>query len=172
MITAEQVTFSVHARRRLKEHFNITNMGSAQEWVATKLERAKYLGITVDTKGNEARMYGGRGVVILLDLSNDHVVTVHPPEKHTAIAFLHASFDEMRRTVEATVLNNEKYIEKLHEEVAQLTAELKRTRSKAKKMAYQARINAVQMRIDELPAESFELKRRFTKAAKGVAAYV
>ncbi|MDK1004060.1 hypothetical protein [Bacillus subtilis] len=172
MITAEQVTFSVHARQRLKEHFNVTNLYAARKWIATKLKRAKYLGITVDTKGNEARMFGGRGAVILLDLNSDHVVTVHPPEKHTAIAFLRASFDEMRKTVEAAVQNNESYAAELHEEIAQLMAELKRTRSKAKKMAYQARINAVQMRIDELPAESFELKRKLTKAAKGVAAYV
>ncbi|MEK3813093.1 hypothetical protein [Bacillus sp. FSL R7-0685] len=172
MITAEQVTFSYHARQRLKKHFNITDQVSAREWIATKLERAKYLGITVDTRGNEARMYGGSGAVILLDLYNDHVVTVHPPEKYTAIEFLHASFNEMRRNVEAAVLNNEKYIGKLHEEIAQLTAELQQTRSKAKKMAYQARINAVQMRIDELPTESFELKRKLTKAAKGVSAYV
>nr|MDH3082623.1 hypothetical protein [Bacillus subtilis] len=117
-------------------------------------------------------MFGGRGAVILLDLNSDHVVTVHPPEKPTAIAFLHASFDEMRKTVEAAVHHNESYAAELHEEIARLTAELKRTRSKAKKMAYQARINAVQMRIDELPTESFELKRKLTKAAKGVAAYV
>ncbi|WP_050436826.1 hypothetical protein [Bacillus velezensis] len=78
----------------------------------------------------------------------------------------------MKQSVEAAVQNNENYAAELHEEIAHLTAELKRTRSKAKKMAYQARINAVQMRIDELPAESFELKRRLAKAAKGVAAYV
>lgn len=172
MITADQVTFSHHARKRLTEHFNVTNLYAARKWVANKLKRAKYLGITVDTNGKEARMYGGRGAVILFAIDSDHVMTVHPPEKHTAIAFLHASFDAMKQSVEATVLNNDNYAVELNEEIAYLTAELQRTRSKAKKMAYQARINAVQMRIDELPAESFELKRKLTKAAKGVAAYV
>ncbi len=105
-------------------------------------------------------------------LTSDYVLTVHPPEKNTAIRFINEAYDTMKQSVEAAVQNNENYAAELHEEIAHLTAELKRTRSKAKKMAYQARINAVQMRIDELPAESFELKRRLTKAAKGVAAYV
>lgn len=172
MITAGQVKFSHHARKRLKERYNITNLHVARNWIAQKLQHAKYLGITVDSNGKEARMYGGKGVVILFALNSDYVLTVHPPEKNTAIRFIKEAYDTMKQSVEAAVQNNENYAAELYEEIAHLTAELKRTRSKAKKMAYQARINAVQMRIDELPAESFELKRRLTKAAKGVAAYV
>lgn len=172
MITAEQVTFSHHARKRLKERYNITNLHVARNWIAQKLQHAKYLGISVDANGNEARMYGGKGVVIHLALNNNFVITVYTPDNYFAQKFINEAYDAMKQSVEAAVQNNDNYTVELHEEIAYLTAELKRTRSKTKKMAYQARINAVQMRIDELPTESFELKRKLTKAAKGVAAYV
>ncbi|MED4787547.1 hypothetical protein P9429_11695 [Bacillus atrophaeus] len=117
-------------------------------------------------------MYGGKGVVIHLALNNNFVITVYTPDNYFAQKFINEAYDAMKQSVEAAVQNNDNYTVELHEEIAYLTAELKRTRSKTKKMAYQARINAVQMRIDELPTESFELKRKLTKAAKGVAAYV
>ncbi|WP_224988382.1 hypothetical protein [Bacillus amyloliquefaciens] len=172
MIAAEQVTFSVHARKRLRERCNITNLHVARNWIAQKLQHAKYLGVSVDANGNEARMYGGKGVVIHLDLNDNFVITVYTPDNRFAQKFITEAYETMKQGVETAVKNNENYAVELYEEIEYLRAEYKRSHSAAKRMAYQARINAVQMRIDELPDESFELKRKLTKAAKGVASYV
>ena len=48
------------------------------------MEHAKYLGITVDESGKEARMYASKGVVIHFAIDTNVVITVYK-EKTTPV---------------------------------------------------------------------------------------
>ncbi|MGB9945312.1 hypothetical protein ACO0DA_20220 [Bacillus subtilis] len=161
-----------HAHKRLQSRFGIKNHRAAYVWVADHLKDAEYLGIHVDENGREARMYGGKGIVIHIGVNDNNVITVYKARKHLGANLIKEAFATLKENVQAALKSNENLREELNEEIEYFRAEYKRTRSAAKRMAYQARINALQMRLDELPTESLDLKRDLYKAAEGVAAYV
>lgn len=78
-------------------------------------------------------------------------------------------FESTERKVER---RNTLYKAELEVEIAELNLRLLRARSESKKMALKARIQAIQLRIDELDNEIIEVKRKKSIIAKGVAAYV
>ncbi|PJI12373.1 hypothetical protein CTV96_09500 [Bacillus altitudinis] len=170
-----EITITHHAKQRLKTRFGIDNQHVACNWIAQKMEHAKYLGITVDESGKEARMYASKGVVIHFAVDTNVVITVYKEKDNAgsiAKRLLIDAYNIVQQNATETISQYESFSAELDEELRWLDEELKRTRSKAKRIALQARINAVQMRIDELPTESLEIKRKVTRYARGVAAYV
>ncbi|MEK5308363.1 hypothetical protein [Bacillus sp. FSL M8-0326] len=169
-----EITITHHAKKRFRERFGIDNHFAARNWIAQKMEHAKYLGITVDESGKEARMYASKGVVIHFAIDTNVVITVYKEKDSagsTAKRLLIDAYHIVQKNASEAISQYESFSAELDEELRWLGEEIKRTRSKAKRMALQARINAVQMRVDELPAESLEIKRQVTRYARGVAAY-
>ncbi|WP_303985866.1 hypothetical protein [Niallia circulans] len=169
-----EITITHHAKKRFRERFGIDNHFAARNWIAQKMEHAKYLGITVDESGKEARMYASKGVVIHFAIDTNVVITVYKEKDSagsTAKRLLIDAYHIVQKNASEAISQFESFSAELDEELRWLGEEIKRTRSKAKRMALQARINAVQMRVDELPDESLEIKRQVTRYARGVAAY-
>ncbi|MFW0909676.1 hypothetical protein [Bacillus altitudinis] len=170
-----EITITHHAKKRFRERFGIDNQYAARNWIAQKMEHAQYLGITVDESGKEARMYASKGVVIHFAVDTNVVITVYKEKDNAgsiAKRLLIDAYEVIKKNATETIRQYESFSAELDEELRWLDEELKRTRSKAKRMALQARINAVQMRVNELPTESLEIKRKVTRYARGVAAYV
>lgn len=170
-----EITITHHAKKRLRERFGIDNHYAARNWIAQKMEHAQDLGITVDESGKEARMYASKGVVIHFAVDTNVVITVYKEKDNAgsiAKRLLIDAYNIVQQNASEAINKTETFSGELDEELRWLADELKCTRSKAKRMALQARINAVQMRVDELPAESLEIKRKVTRYARGVAAYV
>ncbi|WP_035389580.1 hypothetical protein [Bacillus sp. UNC125MFCrub1.1] len=170
-----EITITHHAKKRFRERFGIDNQHVACNWIAQKMEHARYLGITVDESGKEARMYASKGVVFHFAVDSNVVITVYKEKDNAGSKAKHLLIDAyniVQKNATETISQYESFSAELDEEIRWLDEELKRTRSKAKRMALQARINAVQMRFNELPTESLEIKRKVTRYARGVAAYV
>ncbi|MBQ4817625.1 hypothetical protein IHP72_15325 [Bacillus pumilus] len=169
-----EITITHHAKKRFRERFGIDNHYAARNWIAQKMEHARYLGITVDRSGREARTYASNGVIIHFELDSNAVITVYKGTAGHDSATKRLIFDAyeiIKNDADESLRRTESFAAELDEELRWLAEELKRTRSKAKRMALHARINAVQMRVDELPAESLEIKRKVTRYARGVSAY-
>lgn len=169
-----EITITRHAKKRFRERFGIDNQHVACNWTAQKMSHARYLGITVDKYGKEARMYASKGVVIHFAVDTNVVITVYKGERcveSTAKCLLTEAYNIVQKNANEVLRRTESFSAELEEELRWLDEEIKRTRSKSKRMALQARINAVQMRVDELPTESLEIKRQITRYARGVAAY-
>jgi hypothetical protein len=171
---------SNHALQRLEQRFFAPNSTKqAEDWVVAKLKHAKFLGIQIDERGNPGRFFVAKGVTLVLDQDVDHVVTIMSPSNahkgryHKKVTDLVlAEFAKSERKLTRDSRRNEVITAELELEKAQLGVMLVRAKSEARKMALQARINAVQMRIDELPGERFEIKRELARYAQGVTAYV
>ena len=115
----------------------------------------------------------------MLAIDVDVVKTVIPPNKsyinrirRKVTNFITEEITKMSQQITEEVARIDKFRDELEEEIAHLEDRLSRARSLPTKLALQSRINAVRMRIDELPAESHELRRELTRTARGVAAYV
>ncbi|WP_261383702.1 hypothetical protein [Bacillus licheniformis] len=124
-------------------------------------------------------MYSHRGATFMLAIDVDVVKTVIPPNKsyinrirRKVTNFITEEITKMSQQITEEVARIDKFRDELEEEIAHLEDRLSRARSLSTKLALQARINAVRMRIDELPAESHEIRRELTRTARGVAAYV
>ncbi|WP_353854755.1 hypothetical protein [Bacillus sp. Bos-x628] len=170
-----EITITHHAKQRLRVRFGINNHHVACNWISQKMEHARYLGITVDKDGKEARMYASKGVVIHFATDTNSVLTVYKEKGVSETAnrrLLIDAYEVVKKDAERVISHYDTFSAELVEELRWLNEEIKRTRSRAKRLALQARINAVQMRVDELPTEALEIKRQVTRYAKGVAAYV
>ncbi|MEC0718993.1 hypothetical protein P8882_01730 [Bacillus haynesii] len=173
-----KATLSHHAKINIKKRFNIGNQ-TPEAWASQMLSKAIYCGIGPDDNGEDARIYSYRRATFMLAVDADVVKTVIPPNKSSinrfrrkVTKFITEEFAKMSEQITQEVVRIDKFREELEEEIAHLEDRLSRARSLSTKLALQARINAVRMRIDELPAESHELRREITRTARGVAAYV
>jgi len=173
-----KATLSHHAKINITKRFKIGNR-TPEAWASWMLSKAVYCGIGPDDNGEDARMYSHRGATFMLAVDKDVVKTVIPPSKscvnrfrRKVTKFITEEFAKMSEQITQEVVRIDKFREELEEEIAHLEDRLSRARSLSTKLALQARINAVRMRIDELPAESHELRREITRTARGVAAYV
>lgn len=173
-----KVTLSHHAKKRITKRFKIGNQ-TPEAWASQMLSNAIYCGIGPDNNGKDARMYSHRGATFMLAVDADVVKTVIPPNKsyinrirRKVTNFITEEITKMSQQITEEVARIDKFRDELEEEIAHLEDRLSRARSLPTKLALQSRINAVRMRIDELPAESHELRRELTRTARGVAAYV
>ena len=173
-----KVTLSHHAKKRITKRFKIGKQ-TPESWASWMLSKAVYCGIGPDDNGEDARMYSHRGATFMLAVDKDVVKTVIPPNKsyinrirRKVTNFIAEEITKMSQQITEEVARIDKFRDELEEEIVHLEGRLSRARSFPTKLALQSRINAVRMRIDELPTESHELRRELTRTARGVAAYV
>lgn len=173
-----KATLSHHAKLNITKRFKIGKQ-TPEAWASWMLSKAIYCGIGPDDNGEDARMYSHRGATFMLAIDADVVKTVIPPNKgcinrirRKVTNFITEEIAKMSQQITEEVAMIDKFRDELEEEIVHLEGRLSRTRSLPTKLALQARINAVRMRMDELPAESHEIRRELTRTARGVAAYV
>ncbi|MCD2370925.1 hypothetical protein LQ247_20135 [Bacillus sp. BS3(2021)] len=173
-----KATLSHHAKLNITKRFKIGKQ-TPEAWASWMLSKAVYCGIGPDDNGEDARMYSHRGATFMLAVDKDVVKTVIPPNKsyinrirRKVTNFIAEEITKMSQQITEEVARIDKFRDELEEEIVHLEGRLSRARSLPTKLALQSRINAVRMRIDELPAESHEIRRELTRTARGVAAYV
>ncbi|MED4309215.1 hypothetical protein P9256_02200 [Bacillus paralicheniformis] len=171
-------TLSHHAKINITKRFKIGKQ-TPEAWASWMLSKAIYCGIGPDDNGEDARMYSHRGATFMLAVDADVVKTVIPPNKgcinrirRKVTNFITEEITKMSQQITEEVARIDSFRDELEEEIAYLEDRLSRAQSLPTKLALQSRINAVRMRIDELPAESHEIRRELTRTARGVAAYV
>ncbi|WP_271750096.1 hypothetical protein [Bacillus paralicheniformis] len=171
-------TLSHHAKINITKRFKIGKQ-TPEAWASWMLSKAIYCGIGPDDNGEDARMYSHRGATFMLAVDADVVKTVIPPNKgcinrirRKVTNFIAEEITKMSQQITEEVARIDSFRDELEEEIVHLEGRLSRARSLPTKLALQSRINAVRMRIDELPAESHEIRRELTRTARGVAAYV
>ncbi|MBY0083724.1 hypothetical protein [Brevibacillus brevis] len=68
---------STHAIERANERFRIPKKDAA-EWLADQLNRATFVAVTQDDKGNFGRTYATDGIIIGMDMREQVITTVFP----------------------------------------------------------------------------------------------
>ncbi|EJL31794.1 hypothetical protein [Brevibacillus sp. BC25] len=68
---------SMHAIERANERFRIPKKDAA-EWLADQLNRAAFIAVTQDDKGNFGRTYAIDGMIIGMDMREQVITTVYP----------------------------------------------------------------------------------------------
>lgn len=151
----------------------------AEGWIRSNFAKAKYLGdiLSDDGKGTR-RLYAYNRIAFVLDPEVDRLVTVYP-RKSAAPQLSHRINDIIAKEIRKAE-RKERALEKrtkltvadLRVELAHLERRKVRTKSDAVRLATQARINAVNERIDELEAELVAVKQERSTLLKGAVMYV
>jgi hypothetical protein len=167
---------SGHAVNRINDRFGVSKQ-KAKQWAQERVTKAKFIAITTDETGEDARMFAYEGVAFILALDANFVKSAYAVkpfddlrEKVTALVTA-----ELRKVEARTKRGERRTLTQQHEmerELADRNLELLRARSDYRKLALRGRIKALEARINEIPAEVTKVKRELTPYAKGVAAYV
>jgi len=180
-----------HAIKRCVERLNKT-AGNAKAHLNDLMQTAYFNGNVPHPSGKIHKVYDHvKSRTRLIVSEDDFIITVYKFPKLPEVespkpilsevpTFLRDKVTQVVQRELARFESKERKVERrnslskaeLEIEVAELKLRLLRARSESKKMALQARLEAVQIRIDELDNEINEVKREKTAVAKGVAAYL
>jgi hypothetical protein len=174
----DELIVTTHATDRINERLGIKKK-DAQSWATKQAEKARYLSLSFSAEGNPARLFAANGITLKVDLTKDVLITVFEPSDYkksmvkdaivkTALTELVKAEKVERRKTRSI----QRYKAELQIEMSELEMALLKTKSLPKQLALQARINAIQMRIDDFPKEIHEVKRHKTRVSEGVAAYI
>ena len=170
------IQISSHAKIRAIQRFGVKEDG-AENWIRQKLAHATFVSDIVGAKGEPSQLYACNGVGIVLNEAGTTVHTVIIPNKLTQITnkvrnFVSGELAKIERNETKELRGIERLRAEIEIESGELRLQLLRARSMPRKMALQARINALQMRLDELPTDEFEIKRNKTRQAQAVASFL
>lgn len=178
-MNVEQLKITNHALKRIKERFNLkeNSRQAILNYCKGQLRHAKRIGIVVSDDGKEAVLYAIGRQAYYLTLDETEVITVMRHEKITydpiKDKIKEISERELRK-LDRKEKSKHKYLELLmleaNIELSQLKYRLHKTRSQAVKMACQARINALEMTLQELQDEINNIKKEKTRIAKSMVA--
>jgi hypothetical protein len=166
-----------HAVTRAVERFGIPK-GEARLFVQNHVKLAKFIGIVQDINGRESRLYAYKRMAFHLAVEEDVVLTVlnqHHAEKplrkavESAVSSVMAKMD---RKVSRKGRSIDRMKAELKIEIGERELERQRTKSKAKRMALTAYINALNEHFGILDGDLAEIKREQSTLRKGVVAYV
>ena len=172
----EDVHVTNHAKIRAIQRFGVKKDG-AENWIRQKLAHATFVSDIVGAKGEPSQLYACNSVGIVLNEAGTTVHTVIIPNKLTQFTnkvrkFISSELAKIERNETKELRGIERLRAEIEIESGELRLQLLRARSMPRKMALQARINALQMRLDELPTDEFEVKRNKTRQAKAVASFL
>lgn len=154
-----------HAISRAASRFGV-GRSYAINWAKQKAKTSTFISEIVDNDGKPGRLFVSNGVGLIADITQDVIVTIIDPRTYghasvnrklhrlAAKELANAERDEAKELRKLTKLQAE-----LEIEIGELRLRLVRARSIAKRIAIQARINALKMRVDELPSEEHAVKR-------------
>lgn len=160
---------SSHAKKRASQRFGI-NPKVADNWINQKMENAVFIADTVDDKGKPARLYASNGVNIIAHISNDIILTVMQPRNLSEVSrklskFARVELAKQERNQTSELRKIERLKSEIEQEIGVTRAKLLRARSIPTKIACRARIEALEMRYNELPNDSHEVKRVYLRKA-------
>lgn len=178
-MNVEQLKFTNHALKRIKERFNLkeNSRQAILNYCKGQLRHAKRIGIVVSDDGKEAVLYAIGRQAYYLTPDETEVITVMRHEKITYNPIkdkIKVISERELRKLDRKEKSKCKYLElvmlEADLELSELKYRLYKTRSKAVKMACQARIKALEMRLQELKDEINQIKKEKTKIAKSMVA--
>lgn len=167
-----------HSVKRIHERVGI-NKADAKKWADSIAKRAKYVSLSTGSDGRSCRMFAIDGYSLKVALESDVLITLYKAAEYQKRPIfkriekvLHAELHRAESSERKEIRSIQRYHSELLSEMSELVGMLSRARSLPRRLALQARINAVQLRIDDMPSEIHESKRKKTRIAEGVAAYL
>jgi len=172
----EKLVITDHARKRIAQRFDVKR-NQADNWAQCKFATAEYVSDIVSAAGNPARLFVNNGALLVVDVNEPKLITVTKPRISAGIRrkvgqLAEAELRRVERKYTADERRALRMQAELELELAERKLELMRARAPYRKLALNARIAALELRIAEMPAEVHEIKRAKTREVEAVAAYV
>ncbi|AYK07735.1 hypothetical protein [Brevibacillus laterosporus] len=170
------LTITRHAIREAVKDLHVSRQ-EAEAWIRTAIDKARFISDIISEKGNPSRLYGYKGFAIILDATEDVVVTVYKNETPKASIrnrineFVTKELRKITRTESALARKISLSKAELTVEKAELELRMIKTKSIAVKLACQARINAINEYFTQLDNDLLTIKHEKRSVAKTVAAY-
>jgi hypothetical protein len=170
------VTVTRHAVEEAVKDFRVPHR-TAEEWVRSNFRRSRFIANIISGEGKPTRLFGYNGIAFAVDPHENRVITVYPA---TPIVSVRERVREMVAKELRKIERRERVLERkialakaeLEIEKAQLRLRMLRARSKATKLACQARINAIDEYFTQLDADLLAVKNEKRAIAKTVIAYM
>jgi hypothetical protein len=165
-----------HAIHRAFQRFGVRK-ADAPEWLVTQYRKAKFVGNCVDSYGKHGRIFAAEGITLAVHPGRDIIRTVYLGsissiqlyEKFSGLA--RKEQRKLQRRLDVRQRELSRYTAALNVEKAELAFIKETTRSVAKKMACQARINAINQFLAELQTEIDRLVDELSLITKSIVPY-
>ncbi|SMO92232.1 hypothetical protein [Melghirimyces algeriensis] len=159
-LDVDRMRVSRHAIRRARERYNRANDKDAEGYIRGILRRAEFVGETLDDEGNHAYMFAHGRHAFIVSLDHKTILSIQRFESITygplkeKVRDLHAKeYRKLDRRERAMRRRFELIKAEADVEIAQLRLTALKTRSEARRLACQARINAINEYINDLKTE-------------------
>lgn len=172
-----KITVSQHAMDEAVRDFRV-NHKLADEWIRSNLRKARFIAVAVGEKGNTVRLFGFQRIAFVLDKSENHVITVYPRHHATSILkqkvemVVFRELQKMEKLESATERKHRLLKAEMNVERAQLLLKLERVRSEDLRLAYQARVRAIDESIQQLDEDFMKIRKDKAAIAKSIIAYI
>lgn len=160
-----------HAVQRAAERFGI-DAKTASAWFNDNMSAAAYVGNGVDDHGVERRLFTNKGVIFFADKAMDVVVSVRKAEaRREFLASISGQAERQLRKKQRRVLEVERDLLGIKAETERELVDLRlaalRTRSVSRRLATEARISALELRLKDVSDTLFREKRELTILTEG-----
>ncbi|MBX0320226.1 hypothetical protein [Shouchella clausii] len=140
------------------------NNEKVRHWIISKFRNADFITVINSSKYGAARLFQYDSISLIVDLQQNLILTVYKSEatkwvKNRVLEFCNRELEKVSRKLRKIKNKNSKLIADLKVEKEILARDYLYMRSQAKKNAAEARIKAIEMEIEELSEEIFELER-------------
>lgn len=174
-----KITVTQHAIDEAVKDFRVPRQ-TAEEWVRSTFRKSRFIANIISAEGKPCRLFGHHRIALVLDATENVVITVYPRHPNNSVTSITRKVDEMLarelRRAERKETRLERIIRltkaELTVEIAQLELRLLRARSESTKLACQARINAINEYFAQLDADLLATKKEKSAVAKTVVAYI
>lgn len=166
-VITEQPKLEKHAKERALERYGMTP-DQLQHFISVNMRNMQFVSLSTGYGGRLSRMFVLDDKTFIFALKENRLITTFPCDAKKASAKCAAYMvrlkrkaraifnDEVRRidSAEAKALREiELFRAEVELEIGRLRSECVKTRSTAKKIAYKARIAALELRLEDVPSE-------------------
>lgn len=158
------LTLTKHARYRIMERFYVP-AEAVEKWAARQFKRAEYVTTVYDDFKDNVRVFLSGDIVLILDGVDDRLITVYPAgSKSEAYTPGLGNLIRVQRLIRKDVrrlrgmmrhISAQTMADKLRieSELTERRRQYLRSRSETRRLALQARINALELALAEINAE-------------------
>jgi len=172
------VTVTEHAIDQALERFDLKNKNrnKVAEWIRNKLRHSEFKSTVKSEKYSMARVYVNEGIVLILDIHRDIVLTVYPLDVRKRVKskiqrYVESECKRVSNLYTKKKRNYELRIADLRVEKATLERDLMRTRSQSKYFAKSGRVKAIDISITEMLQELTDLHTEVSEFEISLANY-
>ncbi|PPA87936.1 hypothetical protein C4A76_10700 [Brevibacillus laterosporus] len=177
-LAGKRLCITDHAIEEATKDFGIEPKRAAS-WIAETVKKAAYISHVIGIDRKHGHLYGYRRACFIVRETDKTltVVTVHPAKPRAAIRDkVDSLLSRELRKIETQERNLKRKITLIKAELSIEKAELNlrylRARSESKKLAYKARIRAIDEYFTQLDADLLSVKHDKRGVAKSIAAYM